>query len=323
MELTKSDQVNAVEGSTALVPQTIAITLEPLRPVMDLAMAKERLAQFQEFVSFYLKEGEDYGTIPGVKKPSLWKAGADKLCELYGLEETYTELRVTENWDTGLFDYTIHCALGRNGLVRGVGVGSCSSYESKYRYRDAQRKCPNCGNETIIKGKEEWGGGWLCWTKRGGCGAKFPDQAPEIIGQQVGRVTNPDISDVKNTIIKMAKKRAKIDATLAATRSSGIFTQDVEDLGMVSEEPVHEAPAPAPVLIPPSRPRNANGNGSSTALINATQKRAFWSAVKQGAKSEKQVLDYFGSIGIERTEEMRKADFDNAMKWALSSEALQ
>jgi hypothetical protein len=45
--------------------------------------------------------------------------------------------------------------------------------------------------------------------------------------------------------------------------------------------------------------------------------------LSHGAKSEKQVLDYFGSIGIERTEEMRKVDFDNAMKWALSSEALQ
>lgn len=32
-----------------------------------------------------------------------------------------------------------------------------------------------------------------------------------------------------NTILKMAKKRALIDAVLSATRSSGIFTQDMED----------------------------------------------------------------------------------------------
>ena len=32
-----------------------------------------------------------------------------------------------------------------------------------------------------------------------------------------------------NTILKMAKKRALIDAVLSATRSSGIFTQDLED----------------------------------------------------------------------------------------------
>ena len=57
------------------------------------------------------------------------------------------------------------------------------------------------------------------------------------------------------------------------------------------------------------------------AVINATQARAFWSAVKQGAKTEKQVLDYFGSLGIERTEEMRKQDFDGAMRWAIGREA--
>lgn len=33
-----------------------------------------------------------------------------------------------------------------------------------------------------------------------------------------------------NTILKMAKKRALIDAVLSATRSSGIFTQDIEDI---------------------------------------------------------------------------------------------
>ncbi|NLL70391.1 MAG: hypothetical protein GX238_04585 [Epulopiscium sp.] len=39
-----------------------------------------------------------------------------------------------------------------------------------------------------------------------------------------------------NTVLKMAKKRAFIDAVLSATRSSGIFTQDIEDLDIVKEE---------------------------------------------------------------------------------------
>lgn len=34
-----------------------------------------------------------------------------------------------------------------------------------------------------------------------------------------------------NTILKMSKKRSHVDATLSATRSSGLFTQDLEDLG--------------------------------------------------------------------------------------------
>lgn len=33
--------------------------------------------------------------------------------------------------------------------------------------------CPDCGASAIIKGKAEFGGGYLCWKKEGGCGAKF------------------------------------------------------------------------------------------------------------------------------------------------------
>lgn len=40
---------------------------------------------------------------------------------------------------------------------------------------------------------------------------------------------------IVNTILKMAKKRALIDAVLSATRSSGIFTQDVEDMDIAEE----------------------------------------------------------------------------------------
>jgi len=41
---------------------------------------------------------------------------------------------------------------------------------------------------------------------------------------------NQDPFSVINTLLKMAKKRALIDAVLSATRASGIFTQDIEDL---------------------------------------------------------------------------------------------
>jgi len=35
---------------------------------------------------------------------------------------------------------------------------------------------------------------------------------------------------VANTILKMAKKRAQVDAVITATAASDIFTQDIEDL---------------------------------------------------------------------------------------------
>lgn len=219
-----------------VLDQRALVQADYLHPVMDLATAKARLLEFQQFVKFYLRDGEDFGIIPGTPKPTLLKPGADKLCELYGLADTYPDHRIhrVEDWtkDPPLFDYEVTCVLVRKGSgdVVGEGMGSCNSYEGKYRWRDASRKCPKCSKETIIKGKEEYGGGWLCFAKKGGCGAKFSDTDEAIVKQNVGRVPNPDIADIKNTILKMAKKRSKIDATIAATRSSGIFTQDLEDI---------------------------------------------------------------------------------------------
>lgn len=217
--------------------------LSPLNPIMGLAAATQRLDEFQTFVKGYLKKDEDYGIIPGVKKPSLWKSGADKLCELYGLSDDYVELSKTTDWEKGLFDYELKCLLYRGDRLVGTGLGSCSSYEGKYRWRTSQRKCPTCGKETIIKGKEEYGGGYICFGKKGGCGAKFTDLDARITDQVTGQTQNPDIADVKNTVLKMAKKRAKVDATIAVTRSSGLFTQDVEDTGVSTEERQESAPS--------------------------------------------------------------------------------
>lgn len=223
-----------------------------LSPVMDIGLAKQRLQEFQSFIRDYLVEGEDFGKIPGAPKPTLLKPGADKLCELYGLADDYEFIERVEDFDRSIFDYTIKCILTdrRRGLPVSAGLGSCNSLEQKYRWREARRLCPQCGKDAIIKGKEEYGGGWLCFAKKGGCGAKFSANDPAIIDQPTGRTPNEDVADLKNTILKMAKKRAKIDATLSATRSSGVFTQDIEDMPHFAEPmSPKEEPAPAPKTV--------------------------------------------------------------------------
>jgi hypothetical protein len=248
--LDPEDPLLVSEGETLPKPALVTQTAElMLMPVMDLQVAKQRLAEFQQFVKEYMKVNEDYGLIPGIDKPSLFQPGADKLSELYGLAPTFPDERTIRNvdWsmDPPLFDYEVTCVLlsKRTGMVVSEGKGSCSSYEAKYRWRDQKRKCPSCQAEAIIKGKEEWGGGYICWEKRGGCKAKFKDGDKSIEDQKIGRVPNDDIADIKNTILKMAQKRAKIAAVLCATRSSGVFTQDVEDMAGVGNG--HEAHAAA------------------------------------------------------------------------------
>lgn len=60
-------------------------------------------------------------------------------------------------------------------------------------------------------------------------------------GGRKRRVENPDVADVWNTCLKMAKKRAFVDAVKSTTAASDVFTQDIED--MPQAEAAQAAPA--------------------------------------------------------------------------------
>ena len=202
-----------------------------------------QVQKIQDLMSTMMKNGEHYGIIPGTQgKPSLLKAGAEKLCFLFRLAP---EFKVEEkDLAGGHREYSVTCILRNmaSGNVVGSGVGCCTTMESKYRYRNAAKKCPHCGKEAIIKGKEEYGGGWVCFKKKDGCGAQFADDDPAIVNQASGKVDNPDIADTYNTVLKMAKKRAHVDATITACAASDIFTQDVEDFAPMDTRPAEPRP---------------------------------------------------------------------------------
>jgi hypothetical protein len=51
--------------------------------------------------------------------------------------------------------------------------------------------CPNCGKNAIIKSKAEYGGGWLCYKEKSGCGARFTSDPSEISHQAAGADARP------------------------------------------------------------------------------------------------------------------------------------
>ena len=204
----------------------------------------QAINRFQQIVHSTMVVDLDYGIIPGTQKPTLLKPGAEKIAKLLGLSDQYEIMDKAEDWNQPLFRYLIKCRLIHlaTGSVISEGLGECNSMESKYRWRESKRKCPICEAEAIIKGKEQYGGGWICFKKIGGCGAKWDDGDLEIEEQKIGRVENDDIYSQVNTILKMAKKRALVDAALSAGRLSDIFTQDIEDTShaVIKEQPAHE-----------------------------------------------------------------------------------
>ena len=236
-----------------------------IAPVTDLNNALMAYQAMKDFVGSVLRKGVDYGEVPGTDKPTLLKPGSEKLARFFGLSLTLHQVSVIEDW-TGathggepMFFYRYKAQACRGDLVIAEGIGSCSSWEKKYRYRSGERVCPKCGKATIIPGKKEYGGGWLCFVKKGGCGTKFPDKDPEIINQQVGQVANPDPADIVNTVDKMAQKRAIIAAVLLACNASEYFTQDMEDYidAAFVDAPQQNAQAPVSKPAMPQEPSPA------------------------------------------------------------------
>lgn len=229
-----------MEDSTAITTRPLGAGEFAVSPKKALEQIREVQAVFKEV----MVKDEHYGVIPGSSKPCLLKPGAELLANMYQYAPDEVDIvDKTEQWDVPvtsqsfpLFRYMIRVTLhDRNGRKVAQGFGECNSYESKYRYRSGDRVCPVCGKPTILKGKAEYGGGFICFAKKGGCGAKFKDNDEAITKQPVGKQANDAIYDLVNTLIKMAKKRAFIDAVLSATRTSGIFTQDIEDFATLAD----------------------------------------------------------------------------------------
>lgn len=245
-----------------------------------LKEATEQRTLLVRYVKLHMRENVDYGTIPGTPKPSLWKAGAEKLTELYRCTPKFTIIEKTVDWEKGFFHYTFRCRLMSrdSSSVLAEGFGSCSSRETKYRWRDGKRRCPKCEKDTaLIKGKEEYGGGWICFAKKGGCGAKFVDADPAIVGQVVGKVENPDAADVVNTVLKMGKKRAHVDGAIALAGCSDLFTQDLEDMPLPEALPERDVTPPAPA---------APAKSSRAAQVQAAMKPVAVIDVKAGETEE-------------------------------------
>ena len=180
----------------------------------------------QKVLKGVMINGVHYGTIPGTNKPTLYKPGAEIISSTFRMAP---DPIVEDLSDDDFARHRVTCRMlsQQSGLFLGAGVGECSSNEEKYKWRKAI-----CDEEYDETPEDRRRNAW----KRGKGGKTY----------QVKQVrTNP--ADVANTILKMAKKRALVDAVLTITAASDAFDQDIEDLpedlrGAAGEQ----APQPKP-----------------------------------------------------------------------------
>lgn len=291
-----------LDTTAVVVSQQADVSVKDFMPLMSVQDAIARKGQINQFITGVMKEGEDYGTIPGgQQKKVLLKPGAEKLCSIFGMAPTYTPSNIVEDW-TGelhggepLFSYEYRCQLSRGNRFMGEAIGSCNSWESKYRYRwvneevakqrsDFERLVKRGGRQTLFAyefaiDKAETTGPygkpaeyWQAFREAAQSGAAKRVEKPTQKGKKMWgwemevdttlyRIPNPDCADIVNTCQKMAQKRALVSAVLVVTNCSDAFTPDLEDF---EEHHVQTGPPPdEPELVSkPTSPQAAEGGRS-------------------------------------------------------------
>lgn len=135
-----------------------------LKPLLKPLYSPDEMIAFQKDVTALitkaLVQGQDYGSVPGIAKPFLFKSGAERLCKAFGCIAHYDIVASEINYDIetkiktkyevktvqGRFSYTIRCNLKTTeDRIIGDGIGLASTTEKKFSYGP----CDN--HNTVLK----------------------------------------------------------------------------------------------------------------------------------------------------------------------------
>ncbi len=193
-----------------------AIAAEPVLSVVETSpdyvkKQVEKIRLLQKTIKEVLVPNVDYGTIPGCgNKPTLFKSGAEKVLITFSLQSSYEFVKSTEEFNgKGFFSYTIRCFLTANGIKITEGLGHANSKETKWAYKwVSESNLPSDVDVDMLQQR----------SKKGQYGEYMEYRIEE------------EMCSKANTILKMAKKRAMVDAVLTVANLSELFTQDFDDL---------------------------------------------------------------------------------------------
>lgn len=185
------------------------ISLDRDMTVQELTAQSLKINRVLESV---MQEDVHYGMIPGTPKKTLYQAGAEKICSTFRLAPRYEVDDLSEPHNN-LYRYRAKCSLVtiRDGLFVGSAMGEASTMEEKYQWEAAV-----C--------KEHWE--QTDPTRRR---IKFKkDKDSENGFQQIYQVQR-NCSDLANTALKIACKRAFVSAVKGATAASDLLDVDLDE----------------------------------------------------------------------------------------------
>lgn len=209
---------------------------------MSIADVLQSVAIIKDIQAKVMKPGSHYGVIPGTKKPTLLLPGAQVLALTFRMRPKYTMREIKLE---GLHrENQVDCELvTAGGEYIGQGLGCCSTLESKYRFRTHEAfkltdfEVPKTYWALKSKADQQRMLRTVADVHNGIFGTKKIAGVWRIIelSGEVEQIEHPNPADFWNTVLKIAKKRAYVDAILTATAASDVFTQDMEDVAANAE----------------------------------------------------------------------------------------
>lgn len=276
--------------------QNLAVLTVESSPLTAVQVSQQ-VQLIQQVMKSVMKEKEHYGIIPGCgNKPTLLKAGAEKLAHTFRFAPKYEEI-VGSKEDVDFISYKIKCDLIHipTGMFVGSGLGACNSREKKYRERSVTASRATVEEKAI--GKKEFRYG-----DNGGYEVYIVPQNPW---------------DLQNTLYKMACKRALVSAVLNATAASDIFTQDLEDMDHLKEAKETDIPYPSTSSVTQSKVSASNEN-----FISESQARRLYAIYKNAGVSDEKMRNYLAAgYGAKSSKEIKREDYESICKWAESGGA--
>lgn len=182
-----------INGVATIEPALAGFSVSAMPP-FGVTEIRQRIQAVQEVMRGVMKEGTHYGTIPGTPKPSLWKAGAEVLCLTFRLAPILESRVVADD---------LECEWAYTGTKRDGKVvhGTCVGFFEV----EATCTISNLNGEPLSR-----------------CSARCNNRE--------SKYRSVSLFEIRNTVLKMAEKRAFVSAVLMATGASDIFTQDLDDL---------------------------------------------------------------------------------------------
>lgn len=194
---------------------------------MSIESLKKQVQIIKKLMDEVMIEDVHYGIIPGTKKKTLYKPGADKLCFLFRLEPLYEIIR--EEREKEFIAYTVQCTLMHSptGKEIATGLGSCNSRETKYYWRYEVEPTDKPVPSEYWKAKQQNNNKEM--KRIMGDGRPYKTEDGKWVIATSKKVINDNPWDIDNTLIKMACKRSYLGATLHGTAASDVFDQPLDD----------------------------------------------------------------------------------------------